>query len=339
MKINLFFGLIVVLTLGFASAEPILHTPQIIAVSSSQTTIPISFFNDGESQVFNAIFVSDNGFAHLQDYSISVDENSYGSFSLVIGDSELEPGLYFGKVVISDSSGILFNIPVVYGEESDLPKKFDVSIEFDELLDSNYLAGEITLSPNINVYKLDYNPSTSNNVVLEFRVYDLNGNLIDYSEDTLSVSTQSSFEQFSNLGESPPSSVILVALVKNSGLTWLDIAEVQLSGQQVMLSPSIEKKDYSSWIYFGVFVFLLFSMIVLSYFWNHRVMNQAHDWRSRVNYIKKTQFTDGAKAMRKLKYQKDVLERAYASHYITKESYIEGISTIEKLSSQLKKRL
>ncbi len=328
------------LILGFASAEPILHTPQIITVSSSQSIVPISFFNDGLTQQFNVAFVSDNGFAYLEEYSISVDENSYGSFSLVIGNSGIEPGLYFGKAIISDSSGVIFNIPVIYGKESDLPRRFDVSIEFDESLDSDYISDELVISPNVKLYKLDYNPSTSNNIALEFIVYDLNGEVIDSSEEVLAVSTQSSFEHFSNLGVNPPEGIVLAAIVKNSGLTWLDVSQVQLPvNSQIFFSPPVKQKNSSSLIYLSVFSFLLVSIILLSYFWNHRVMSQANDWRSRVNYIKKIQFSDSAKAMRKLKYQKDVLQRAYESHYITKESYNEGILAIESLSSKLKKRL
>ncbi|MGV8142007.1 MAG: hypothetical protein ACP5NS_00025 [Candidatus Pacearchaeota archaeon] len=334
------FLLLILFFIGFVSAEATLHTPQIITVSSSEATIPISFFNDGLSQNFNAAFVSDNGFARLEDYSIYVEEESYGSFSIIIGENALEPGLYFGKVIISDTSGAIFNIPVIYGKESDLPRKFDVSIEFDESLDSNYISDELVISPNIKVYKLDYNPSTSNNLNLIFIVYDLDGNVIDSTEDVLAVSTQSSFEYFSNLGTSPPNTVVLAAVAKNSGLTWLDVSQVQLPiSPQIFFSPPVEKKEYSSWMYLGIFALLVISMILLSYFWNARVMNTANDWRSRVNYIKKTQFSDSAKAMRKLKDQKEVLERAYASHYITRESYNQGISTIENLSKQLNKRL
>ncbi len=339
MKIILFF-LIFILALGFTCAEPTLHTPKILTVSSSGTTVDISFFNDGKARLFSAAFFSDDGFAYLEDYSVFVDKESYGSFSLVIGKSELEPGIYIGRVVISDESGELFEIPVVYGEESDNPKRFDVSIDYNGAVDTNFLSGELIISPNLGVYKLNFDPSNSNNVVVEFAIYDSEGNLIESSEDTLAVSTRSSFEQFSNLGTDYPKNVILVATVTHAGSSWMDVEDIRLpeSESEFSLSPP-EGKDYSAWIYFGVFALLVFSMIALSYFWNHRVMNQAHDWRSRVNYIKKTQFTDGAKAMRKLKYQKDVLDRAYSSNYITKDSYTKGIAAIENLSSQLKKRL
>ena len=80
-------------------------------------------------------------------------------------------------------------------------------------------------------------------------------------------------------------------------------------------------------------------MIALSYYWNHRVMSQAKDWEAQVNHIKKTQFSDSARALRRLKSQRDVLVRAYSNHYITKESYRKGIAEIDKLTTSLKKRL
>ena len=321
------------------SAQPVLHTPEVITVSSGKSVIPISFFNDGPAREFNGAFVSNSEFGYLQEYSVNVDKESYGSISIVLGDSDIAPGIYFGHVLISDESGLLFNVPVVYARESPLPQKFDTSISFNEVSDTNFNSGELTISPNIDIYKLDFNPSTSNNLAFYFEVYDLQGNILDSSEKSLSVSSRTSFKQFSNLGNDYPEEVILFAKVTHNGLTWLDVASVKLPKSEIALSPIDEKRDYSSWLYTGIFIFLLASMIVLSYFWNHRAMKQAGDWRSRVNYIKKTQFTDTAKAMRNLKYQKDVLERAYASHYITKESYLDGLSTIEKLSEQLKKRL
>lgn len=336
---KILLSLLILFLIGFVSAEPILHTPQIITVSSGKSTFPISFFNDGDSANFKAKFISNVPFAYLQEESINVDKETYGSFSLILGDSKIIPGIYFGKAVIYDNLEELFIIPVIFGKESDLPKKFDVSIIFDESKDTKISFDEITISPTIDVYKLDYNPSTSNNVIFDFIVYDLNGNILESSEKTIAVSTRSSFEQFSNLGANYPSGVVLASMVRNAGSLWLDVAQINLPKSDLLLSPAVEKKDFSSWIYFGVFIFLIVSMMFLNYFWNRRIKKQANDWSSHVDYIKKTQFSDAAKSIRNLNEQKNVLERAYKSSYITKGSYQRGIIEIDKLTTSLKKRL
>jgi len=55
--------------------------------------------------------------------------------------------------------------------------------------------------------------------------------------------------------------------------------------------------------------------------------------------IKKIKFTDISREVRRLEYQKSVLEKAYDERYIQRKSYEEGRKEINKLIFRLKKRL
>jgi hypothetical protein len=337
---KLIFILLFIILPSFSSAELILHTPEIITVSSSDTRIPISIFNPDSSNAFTSVFRSSSGieFASVINDNVFIDENSYGSFDVSIDADSVEPGVYFGEVSIYSSKSLtpIFSVPVIFGKESDLPRAFDVSIEFNEDLGISYINDELTLDSEIHVYKLDYNPTTLNNVVLDFYVYDLQGDLIDTSQDTVSVSTRSSFTKFTNLGSISPSEVVLVALVRSQGKTWLDVYQVPVKSD-LYLSPPEDRTNY--WLYLGIFSFLIASIIILSYFWNHKVAVQADEWKSELKEIKKYRLSDSNKALKKLNSQKEILQRAYSSHFISKSSYLEGMSSINKMMEDFEKRL
>ncbi len=334
-----FLFLFFIFFISFTSAEIVLHTPQIITVTSSDTELPVSFFNDGKEDTFNAVFVSksDKIFASIETKDIVVSKDEYGAFNLKIDADSVEPGVYFGEIIISSSDNKLKKIvPVIVGIESDLPRAFDVSIELDEDLGISYVEGELKVITDVSAYKLDYNPTTLNKVVLSYYVYDLNGKELDYSEEIVSISTRSSFTKVTNLGDIYPSEVVFVALVRSQGKVWLDILQTPSSSNDIYLSPEYPNSNY--WIYLTIFSFLIASIIVMSYFWNHRNMVQANEWQSKLQEIKKYQFSDSSKALRKLASQKEVLQRAYSSKFITKQSYLEGISSINKMSENLKKK-
>ena len=131
----------------------------------------------------------------------------------------------------------------------------------------------------------------------------------------------------------------MVALVKSGESVGLDLSQISLPSNGILLSPAIKSKDYSSRIYKGIFIFLLSSIILVSYLWYNRSNKQAKDWKSQLNYIEKTQFSDAAKGLRKLQAQRALLEKAYSNHYISKNSFESALVEISRLSAQLKKRL
>jgi hypothetical protein len=115
----------------------------------------------------------------------------------------------------------------------------------------------------------------------------------------------------------------------------LDILQVPLDS---LLLSHPDKEIYAR-IYLGVFIFLLSSVVLISYLWYNRSVKQTQNWKAELEYVRKLQFSDAARGMRRLEAQKAVLQRAYSSKYISKATYESAINEIDRLSSQLKKRL
>ncbi len=336
-KLFLFF-VFLSLTSFIISAQETPYTPEIITVRGS-TIVPVNFFNTGEAGTYTAILKHGTSVARVQTNSVFVRREEFGSFNLEIAQNNPEKGVYFDSLVISKGGKIFQEIPLIIGVESRASEiEYDTSINFEPKLDISIISGEKVISPTIDIYKLNYNNPGSNGVVLGLSVYSINGELLKYSEETLSVSRQASFERFINLGANPPNEVLIVASVKSGESVGLDVSQISLLNSP-SLSPPLEEKDYSSRIYLGVFLFLLSSIILVSYLWRNKYNEQAKNWRSELDYIKKTQFSDASKGLRKLQAQRGVLERAYSNHYISKISFDSAIAEISKLSGQLKKRL
>src|SRR3989344_5561604 len=320
-KLILFLSLVFA-SLTFVFAQSTLETPQVTTITTIDTSVmeSVNFFNDGDGAVFTASLKESSSVVSLDSTSVFVEENSYGTFSLRINTASTLPSVYFNSLRIYRAGAALY----------------DVIIDLQPY-DIDYIAGELVLSPSLNVYRLNYD-SPLTGVVLKLFVYTIDGNLLDFSEENLAVSGTASFERFINLGSTPPEEILLVAAAESAGRTGFDIAQLNTVTGAILFSPPLEKKDYSTWIYLGAFVLLLGFVIAMSYFWNRRSMNQAKEWRLQLNYIKKTQFGDSARALRKLQLQRDILFRAYNNKYISKDSYQKGILEIDKLMGNIRKR-
>jgi len=335
MKV-LIFGLIFVLVFSFASAVETPHTPEVIT-ARGMTTVPVSFFNSDSAQTYTAVLEKNSPAVGLEGNSIYVNDQEFGSFNVIIGENDLEKGVYFDNLIISNSEGVFQTIPLIIGSESRISQiEYDVSIDFDPNSDIDLIAGEFVLSPTINVYKLNFNNPNSNGVSLKFSVYSIDGDILYESQEAASISRQVSFERFFNLGSNPPEEVLIVVEAERANSLGLDLYQVSINS--LMLSPP-SGKDYPTIIYISVFVFLLSSIILVSYLWYSHSANQAKDWMGQIDHLKKIKFSSAAKGLRKLSAQKSVLERAYSSHYITKNSFDSAITELDKLSAKLKKRL
>lgn len=332
---RLLIALLIVLNLFLVIAAETPHTPEVIT-ANGLTTVAVSFFNTEKTQDYTAVLEKSSPAVRLETDSTYVNEGEFGSFNLRIGEGDLEKGVYFDTLKISNSEGVFHKVPIIIGIESRIAQiKFDISIEFDPASDISVIAGETVLSPTFNVYKLDFNDPSSNSVLLTFSIYSIDGDLLLEDQEIVSVSRQASFNHFFNLGNNLEDEVLIVASVKNADSVGLDLAQVSINN--FLFSPP--RSDYSSIIYISVFIFLLSSVVLISYLWYNRSLKQTKDWKSQIEQIRKTKFSDAARGLRKLVAQRNVLQRAYSSRYISKSSFDSAIAEIDRVTTQLKKRL
>src|SRR3989344_5264455 len=195
---KIFIALILCLFLISAQETP--HTVEIFT-ARGEATFPISFFNDGESGIYNAILNDNGSIASIQPNSINVPSQEFGSFGLVIDGDGRDKGVYFNSLKIERENEIVQEIPIIVGLESlNSEIEYDVSIDFNPLEDISIISGEVILSPSFTIYKLNYNNPGPNGVALTFAAYSLDGELLLETEEVASVSTQSTYEHFFNLG-------------------------------------------------------------------------------------------------------------------------------------------
>ena len=323
--------------LFFVKAVDTPYTPEVIT-ARGPTILPVNFFNSGEGQTYTSVLEKKSLATRLEKNSIYVGGGEVGSFNLLIGELDIKKGIYFDNLIISNKNGVFQEIPVIVGFESKSSEiEYDVSINFNPNSDITVISGETILSPNINLYKLNFNNRNSNEVNLNFVVYSLDGKIISESQEKVSVSRQASFEHFFNLGLNNYNEVLIFVSAENGDSLGLDLYQVSISNSPFLSPPSTN--DYSSMVYISVFIFLLSFVILISYLWYNHSLKQAKNWKGQVDELKNIKFSDSAKGLRRIQAQKDVLKRAYLFKYISKSSFDSAMRELDTLSNQIKKRL
>ncbi|HLC73140.1 hypothetical protein J4416_01100 [Candidatus Pacearchaeota archaeon] len=239
-----------------------LSPPEIIVFNFGQTTSSISFYNTGSDSIFTARL--EKGLVSLLSPSVWVDEKSYGSFSLLIS-GDISPGVYFDTLTIYRDEIPIVKTPVIIGVESiNRLRKYDSLIKLNPN-DISFIEGDLIISPEINIFKLDFDPPLSNLVSLKVFIYSLDGALLDSSAEVVSVSQQASLKRFYNLGAIEQEDLLVVAMVENDASTGLDVERVAINGAWgYSLSPPTNYSFYSLLIYFSI-IFLLLAFFILAF--------------------------------------------------------------------------
>lgn len=291
----------------------------------------VSIFNSGETREFTASKVHGGEFYQISNPNLLVDENSYGSFDLVLGNSSLSPEVYVDELSIS-AGNVEKMIPVVLEVETFGNLLFDSAIE---IVKGSPIVPGGNFTAKVKIYNLG---ALQDAVLAKYEILNLNGSVAFQQEETLSVVNPIEITKSFTLPENMLEGTYVFAVSTTQDGSKASSVELFSLNSGVLLSPII-KTDVSKKIGFFIILFLMVSVIILSYYWNKRVLNQGKEWRTKVNEIKSVKFGDAARSIRRLGYQKDLLEKAYGSHYVTRESYEEGKREINSLLNKLKKRL
>src|SRR3989344_6730145 len=185
------FRLILILIVANAflvSSQTELRSSEIIIFTSGQTIASLGFYNSGETALFTGEF--DRGIVvNLVSSLAQVSENSYGSFSLLV-NGNISPGIYFDTLTVYKQGVPLFEIPVIIGVESiNRVREYDALIKIDSN-DLYFIEGDLIVSPDISLFKLNFNPPPSNTVVLKVYFYSIDGELINSFVESIAVSQQ-----------------------------------------------------------------------------------------------------------------------------------------------------
>ncbi len=328
--------LIINLSAGFE-----VHTPAIkIGLKAGSSGIQtISVFNDkDEAKTFTIEKEHGRNFYEIGENTLEVGPKTYGTVTLTLGSPIVLPGLYLDRVIISDGTSEK-GVPVVVEVSSKGKILFDTIIEAK--IDYLAVPGS-NFGARVKVYNIG---AVQDAVEMLYGIQNFGGDMIHEKTEVLSVREPIEIRKEFSLPESLPEGLYVFSVAARQGnyaspndYSYSVTSQLFIVEQRTSLSPVIEA-DSSKTIGFFIILFLMVSVIVLSYYWNKRVLNQGKEWRTKVSEIRAVKFSDAARSIRRLNYQKHLLEKAYGSHYVTRESYEQGRKEINNMISKLKKRL
>ena len=269
-------------------------------------------------------------------FSVSPRElylNSYepGTFDILFDSADKPTGVYVGHVnVIGEDNNVV--VPVILG----VKKGTSVGITSGTSFVKDISPGQ-EFSFDINLYNLQpYEPVTKLN--LEYHIVDLDGKEILSDSESFDVKdTVHLTKKFILPSDIQPGDYISYTVVRKDSST--DVSAFLFSVSSVSLSPSINKNNSYFVISLVIIGILIFSFIILNYYWNRKLVSNASYWNNRVVTLKKVKFSDSTKELSKLEYQKQLLKAAFAKGYLKENSYKESLKKIDSLIDKIKKRL
>lgn len=289
---------------------------------------PISVSNHGNAQNFNLEYFGERGFIFIKEPEFYLDENEEYSFDLTLDSTDIPSGVFIGKIVISGAKESI-TIPVIFEIESrvvNFDTILDISPQFSETVPGDYF------KVNINVRNLGLNKG---NIELEYAIKNIDGNMIVFENQTLRVESQAQVSKsFLIPDDAPLGDYLFYVIVKEreTNSTGTNSVLFGVAGS-VMTSPgkSIGTfKGYFGWSLFVIAV-LITAFLMINYYWNNKVSKNYQEWGEKFAEIKNMKFSDSAEKMRKLEYQRSVLDKAYKAGYIQKKSFESGRKKINEL--------
>jgi len=284
----------------------------------------ITLVNTGNSKTFIINGVSKYPFFYTDELLLDINKGESASFTVVLGSSELKKGIYAGYINLSTERGNNI-IPVILEVES-RELLFDALVEIDP---TSIVSGSNEVSFDVSLYNLGF---PTKNAIFNYSILSLNGETLSSEQETVDIERQVRLTKNLILNTNRSDDYVLAVYVQQG-------ASVGTSAVLFSYPRHIEKKNFSFVIAAFIIIVLLIFFLIINYLWKAKAIRDAKNWSSKISEINKIKFSDNAKKIRRLQYQLNVLERAYSSHYVTKESYMEGKRQITSLIAKLKKRL
>ena len=290
-------------------------------------------FNRGTEDIDILIRIESEseGFVFIEK-EVSIKAGQSVNVPVLLESRSLEAGIYAAEIVLSygEQSEV---IPAVFGVENRdgiLDGNIEVPVNSEEVL-----AGGL-LKYNIDIFNLgSFLRETAG---LEIVILDRKGKIVASDFKELTDSKKSSIKSSIKLPEELGLGKYYIALniVDSKGRKMVTYDEFEVVPS---LSPPEKKPSAFLFVALGIIVFLAFGFLLFNHLWGRRLADNAQKWSKKVYDLKKISFSDTAREIRKLEYQKSVLDKAYRKGYIKKASYGAGMRKINSILLQLKKRL
>ena len=318
----------------FEVSSPIVKS---IVKEGESVSTPISTINHGKRREFSIEYFSEKDFIYIENKVLLLGREEGGTFDIVLNSNDYSPGVYVGEIVVRavNDEDDYIRIPTILEIETH-SLNFDISSEMALKL-SDLSPGD-ELDVEIKIYNLG---SESGDVSLHYEVKDIKGKLIISEDQELNVNNQAEISKTFLI----PEDLELGNYVFSVSAIDENFGFVGTSSLLFVLSRRVLKDTSNDFIgyYLGIALFIIIILIVaflfINYYWDRRVKVEAKEWKKRLVDVKKVKFSDIGRQIKKLEYQKRLLDEANNKSYITRNSYLEGKKKLKSLILKLKKRL
>ncbi len=277
----------------------------------------------------NMLYISEESF----ELPAGEDKTIYLTF---VATEDVKPDVYTGKVLFRTQYSEK-ELPVIY-EVRSKKSLFDVSLnipaKYKSLRPGDDLFFQVTLLNLGEIGKVD--------VLMEYEIKDFDGKIIAAFDETVAVETQASFSKTIKLPDDIASGDYVILARAKHGLsvaTASDLFNVEYK-EFIFLSP-----ENQFMFLFGLVLLILLILLFIIYELRKMRLREAaaSQHKKAVDLKKKIRSgnisaKDAELEIKKLNYQRRLLEEAYSKGYIKKDSYESGIAEINRLISSLKKR-
>ena len=332
-KIYLFTFILILVFSTLVSGESFNVDTPIIKLSVKENvalTNPITIINNENRQTFH-INYSSTGFISTDTELLTLGEYEKKNFAVNINNQGYSPGVYAGQIQITGEKDSL-TIPVILEMETK-----DVFVDVSSQITPKFLKifPKESLVVDIGIYN---SGGRDSEIILEYSIINLNTESILSETESLSIKDQIKLtKSFLIPKNTALGDYVFFAVAKQKDSVGVSSLLFEISPLEEKVNQRI--MNYYLYIVAGIIITLLISVVLFNHYWDKKIMRNTKYWREKIIDIKKIKFSDTNKAIKKLEYQKSLLERAYKEKYIKSTSYKEGKKKINELIKRLKKRL
>jgi hypothetical protein len=326
-------GLFIFFSVAIASADDFGVDPPFIRGTitiQKNLSYPLKIYNLGEEKEIGINVKKTQDFIVIDKEKINLAEGGRGVVNVVLYKDNVEEGISVGSIEVSDKREII-KIPVLLGVETPL-SDFDLSLSFPE---TEEVSEENMLNTLVNVYNLR---SDEKDVELTYEIFDLEGNSLYIEKRPISVERQYQLQN----------NISVKALREGNYILAASVAGKDSTGVSALLFnvPSIRKdafiSDTSNLFYIlslSTIFLLVLAFVGINNYWNRRLVRVTEGWKKRVEEIKKIRTGGYERKVRKLKYQKYLLRKAYSKKFIKRSTYRSGTKKIDDILNKIHKKV
>lgn len=327
----LFFIFFLVVSLAYVSGQDFEVNQPVIKSAVKEGEIinnPVSIINTGKARSFKISQFSEEDFIVITESNFYLQQDESKTIETVLDSSKLNAGVYTGKILIETDT--FQEIPVILEVES-------ANALFDSLVDVKAISeeGKREIEAKIKIVNLR---SITGEVSLEYYVKNLDGEVLLYDSQSLSVSNQAEITKMYALEATMGEDYIFSAYTREGNSTGTSSALFSFQDEKEPYFSGKSEKYYLI-IIFGIVAALALAFVIFNYYWNKKIIDAAKNWNKKIVDLKNVKLGNVSREINNLEYKKKLLKEARARGYITGASYNEGSRKINALIQKLKKRL